>query len=108
LCKGLHPEQIADRLKLPASLAHEPNLVEYYGMLTWSIKTVFESQVGWFSGFPEDLFPLAPEKESLEWIEFLTAERMVNQARKKLDAGHCCWLFVGIRIFFSKLIFYIL
>ncbi|ETO36087.1 hypothetical protein RFI_00972 [Reticulomyxa filosa] len=43
---------------MPARLRNHPYLCEYYGTVEWSIRGIFESYLGWFSGDPSHLFPL--------------------------------------------------
>jgi len=59
--QGLGPDQIVARLKLPPHLAADPWLREYYGMVGWSIRSIFTGYLGWYSGRGRDLFPLAPQ-----------------------------------------------
>jgi alkyl sulfatase BDS1-like metallo-beta-lactamase superfamily hydrolase len=69
--KGLMPDEIAARIKLPPHLAKSPFLQEFYGKPTWSARTVFSGNLGWYSGNPSELQPLAPDE---------TAQRMADLA----------------------------
>jgi uncharacterized sulfatase len=63
--KGLTPDEVAKRVKLPEKLEKHPYLREFYGTVPWSVKGVFQLYLGWFSGDPVELFPLStPEKAS--------------------------------------------
>ena len=59
---GLTPDEIAERVKLPAHLLKKPYLREYYGTVAWSVKNIFNGYLGWFSGNATELNPL-PQRE---------------------------------------------
>ncbi|MCP4600118.1 MAG: MBL fold metallo-hydrolase [Proteobacteria bacterium] len=63
--KGLTPDEIVERVKLPPHLATLPYLHEYYGTVAWSVRAIFNGYLGWFSGNATDLFKL-PLKERAE------------------------------------------
>ncbi|MGB0387953.1 MAG: alkyl/aryl-sulfatase [Ardenticatenaceae bacterium] len=58
--QGLLPDEIVERVKLPPHLAQSRYLREHYGTVAWSVRTIFDGYVGWFSGNPTDLHPLPP------------------------------------------------
>ncbi|MBW1817075.1 MAG: SCP2 sterol-binding domain-containing protein [Deltaproteobacteria bacterium] len=60
--KGLTPDEIVERVKLPDHLARQPYLYEYYGTVPWSVRGIFAVYLGWFGGNATDLFPLAPKE----------------------------------------------
>ena len=48
--KGLYPDDIVTKVKLPKHLAEFPFLHTYYGTVEWSVRAVFDRYMGWFSG----------------------------------------------------------
>ncbi|CAH1789668.1 unnamed protein product [Owenia fusiformis] len=62
--KGLYPDEIVERVHLPDNLAFNPFLQEFYGTVAWSVRGVFDSYIGWFSGDPVDLNPLSPRDKA--------------------------------------------
>lgn len=82
--QGLTPDEIAEKIKLPAHLAKSPYLQEFYGKPTWSARMIFGGSVGWFDGNPAKLQPLAPRAEA-EHIAALAGG--VDGLRKNLDAA---------------------
>jgi len=59
----LGPDEIVERVKLPEHLAKSPYLKEFYGMVDWSVRSVFSGYLGWFSGNAAELHPLSkPER----------------------------------------------
>jgi alkyl sulfatase BDS1-like metallo-beta-lactamase superfamily hydrolase len=66
--QGLLPDEIAQRLHLPAHLAASPYLQEFYGKASWSAKTVFDGNLGWFDGDAAHLQPLPPDDEAKRMV----------------------------------------
>lgn len=62
--RGLGPDEIAHRLRLPPHLAESPFLRELYGRPDWSARSVFAGTLGWYDGNPSRLEPLAPDEEA--------------------------------------------
>ena len=62
--KGLLPEEIASAITLPPELAASPFLYEFYGTVRWSVKSIFNGYLGWFSGEPVDLDPLSKKDKA--------------------------------------------
>lgn len=54
---GFYPEEIIEQLKLPDSLASSPFLQEFYGTVRWSVRSIFNGYLGWFSGNVSELDP---------------------------------------------------
>ncbi|TGL64244.1 alkyl sulfatase dimerization domain-containing protein [Leptospira sarikeiensis] len=59
---GLHPDDLVEYVKLPAHLAKSPYLQEIYGKVSWSVRSSFNGNLGWFSGDPAELHPLPRDK----------------------------------------------
>ncbi|MGH8529476.1 MAG: alkyl sulfatase dimerization domain-containing protein [Nevskiales bacterium] len=72
--QGLMPEEIAARMKLPPHLAQSPFLQEFYGKPTWSARTVFQGNLGWYSGNPSELQPLPPAEQARRMAELAGGE----------------------------------
>ena len=53
--QGMYPDEIAEKIKLPESIADSPYLKEFYGTVRWSVKSIFNGYLGWFSGNPAEL-----------------------------------------------------
>ncbi|MDB2534043.1 MBL fold metallo-hydrolase [Porticoccaceae bacterium] len=68
---GYTPREIAERLKLPESLAGNFHLRGYYGTLSHNSKAVYQHYFGWYQGNPAQLNPLPPEQSSLRYVEFM-------------------------------------
>ena len=62
--QGMYPDEIAEKIKLPESIADSPYLKEFYGTVRWSVKSIFNGYLGWFSGNPAELDPLSREEKA--------------------------------------------
>ncbi|MDO8377946.1 alkyl sulfatase dimerization domain-containing protein, partial [Phenylobacterium sp.] len=64
--QGLTPDEIVERVKLPARLAANPFLFEHYGTVEWSVRSIFAGYMGWFSGDAAELSRDAPDLRARE------------------------------------------
>ena len=56
--KGLMPDEIASKVKLPPHLADSPYLQEFYGSISSFVRSIFSGYIGWFSGNITELHPM--------------------------------------------------
>lgn len=68
---GKSPKELAAEITLPARLKNKPYLAEFYGAVSWAVKSIYVARLGWFDGNPSNLFPLTIPQE---------AERMARLA----------------------------
>jgi alkyl sulfatase BDS1-like metallo-beta-lactamase superfamily hydrolase len=61
---GLTPDELVETVKLPPHLAASPYLQEFYGKVSWSVRSVFAGNLGWFDGNPSNLHPLPLEERA--------------------------------------------
>lgn len=61
---GLTPHELAESVKLPPHLAEAPYLQPFYGKVSWSVRSMFDGNLGWFSGDSADLQPLSLRKQA--------------------------------------------
>jgi alkyl sulfatase BDS1-like metallo-beta-lactamase superfamily hydrolase len=66
---------------LPNNLATHPYLIEFYGTVAWSVKGVFTSYLGWFSGDPIDLQPLTLKNKSKRMMKLIGEDKMLDAAK---------------------------
>ena len=62
--KGMHPEEIIENIELPQAIASSPYLQEFYGTVRWSVKSIFNGYLGWFSGNISELDPTSTFKKA--------------------------------------------
>ena len=90
---GLTSTEIAERLKLPASLAGEWSARGYYGTLSHNAKAVYQFYLGWYNANPADLNPLPRAESARKQIEYMGgAEAVLKRAREDFKAGQYRWV----------------
>ena len=61
---GMTANQLAESITLPEELAESPFLTEFYGMVPWGVRSVFNGKIGWFDGNPTSLLPLSERAQA--------------------------------------------
>ena len=90
---GLTPKEIAERLKLPKSLAGNFHLRGYYGTLSHNSKAVYQYYFGWYNGNPATLNPLPPVQSAQRYVEFMGgAEALLEKASVYQAKGDYRWV----------------
>ena len=90
---GLTPTEIAEKLKLPASLAGEWSARGYYGTLSHNAKAVYQFYLGWYDANPADLNPLPRVETARKQVEYMGgAEAVLKRASADFAAGQYRWV----------------
>ena len=90
---GYTPKEIAERLKLPKTLAGNFHIRGYYGTLSHNSKAVYQHYFGWYDGNPAHLNPLPPEQSSLRYVEFMGgSEALLEKAAVYQAKGEYRWV----------------
>lgn len=91
--KGFTPDQIVEQLNLPKNLKDSPYLEEFYGTVRYSIRSIFNGYLGWFSGDLADLDPLNLYKRSQK-ISHLAGgnENLFSELLRASSAGEHQWV----------------
>ena len=90
---GLTPTEIAEKLRLPASLAGEWSARGYYGTLSHNAKAVYQFYLGWYDANPADLNPLPRVETARKQLEYMGgAEAVLKRARADFAAGQYRWV----------------
>jgi linear primary-alkylsulfatase len=90
---GLTSTEIAEQLKLPASLANEWSARGYYGTLSHNAKAVYQFYLGWYDANPADLNPLPRAEFARKQVEYMGgAEAVLKRARDDFAAGQYRWV----------------
>jgi alkyl sulfatase BDS1-like metallo-beta-lactamase superfamily hydrolase len=93
LNQGLTPTEIAEQLKLPASLANEWSARGYYGTLSHNAKAVYQFYLGWYDANPADLNPLPRAESARKQVEYMGgAEAVLKRARDDFAKGQYRWV----------------
>ena len=77
--------QIAESVSLPAELAEKPWLRELYGQLDWSALSIYDAELGWFDGQPEQLYPVASAEIERREIELMGGVAAVRAAARESE-----------------------
>ena len=91
--RGLTPNEIAEEMQLPASLASQFHCRGYYGTLSHNVKSQYDLYFGWFDGNPAHLNPLPPTELGTKYVEAIGgAEKVLEVARASYDKGDYRWV----------------
>jgi alkyl sulfatase BDS1-like metallo-beta-lactamase superfamily hydrolase len=90
--KGERPDELVQHVKLPAPLADNPYLQEFYGTVAWAVRAIYTDYLGWFDGNATHLFPL-PERERAQKIIALAGgpAGIIARAKEALTGGEFQW-----------------
>jgi alkyl sulfatase BDS1-like metallo-beta-lactamase superfamily hydrolase len=89
LCNHGHtPNEIAELLELPDSLAHEWYARGYYGTVRHNAKAIYQKYLGWYDGNPAHLDPLPPVAAAKKIIEYMGGfDAALRRARADFAKG---------------------
>ena len=89
---GLTPAEIADQVKLPASLQTHFGTRGYYGDLRHNVKAVYQFYLGAYDGNPAHLDPLPPVDVAKRYVALAGgADKAVAAAQTAFDQGDYRW-----------------
>ena len=83
---GLTPDELVEFVTLPEHLAKSPYLQEFYGKVSWSVKSVFAGNLGWFDGNSANLQPLSLRKKAELFAKLAGGvSKLENHAKEALE-----------------------
>jgi alkyl sulfatase BDS1-like metallo-beta-lactamase superfamily hydrolase len=89
---GATVDELVDRIRLPAHLANDANLAETYGRVDWSVRGIYETQLGWFSGTGGELAGMPRAAASGREIELMGGpDAVLSEAETALARGDAPW-----------------
>ena len=92
IAKGERPDELVAHVALPATLAANPFLQEFYGGVEWTVRGIYADTVGWFDGNPTRLFPLREKERATRLVTLIGGvDRVLEQGRRALSAGDFTW-----------------
>ena len=72
-----------------------PYLQEYYGTVEWSVRGIFTTYLGWFSGDPSELHSLDPRQQASRIVHLAGgAENLLATAAEASDSGDHQWALI--------------
>ena len=91
--KGMTPDQIVEELDLPKNLKQSPYLAEFYGTVRYSVRSIFNGYLGWFSGDLADLDPLTVNNRSQKISDLAGGnENLFSELARASDADEHQWV----------------
>jgi alkyl sulfatase BDS1-like metallo-beta-lactamase superfamily hydrolase len=90
---GYTPGEIAEALRMPASLQQEWSVRGYYGTLRHNARAVYQKYLGWYDANPADLDPLPPVENARKTVEYMGgADAAIARARADFAKGEYRWV----------------
>jgi len=85
---GLTAAEIAETIKLPASLEGAWHGRGYYGHVRHNVKAIYQKYLGWYDANPVNLDPLPPVESGKKYVEYMGgADAILVRARKDFAKG---------------------
>jgi len=90
--KGLSPDELAQAITLPQYLRDHPWLQERYGQLSWSVRGIYSSLVGWNTGDATWLNPVTPEERGNKIVQSMGGvNRTISLIQASIKDGDYKW-----------------
>ena len=85
---GLTATEIAETIKLPASLDGAWHARGYYGHIRHNVKAIYQKYLGWYDANPVNLDPLPPVEAGRKYVDYMGgAEAILARAAKDFAQG---------------------
>jgi alkyl sulfatase BDS1-like metallo-beta-lactamase superfamily hydrolase len=93
LNQGYTAAEIAETLRMPASLENTWSTRGYYGTLRHNARAVYQKYLGWYDANPANLNPLPPVESARKSVEYMGgAETIILHAREDFKKGNYRWV----------------
>lgn len=90
---GYTPGEIAEKIKLPSTLARDFSVRPYYGSLKHNAKAVYQKYLGWYDANPANLDPLPPADNAKKIVAYMGgSEAVIKKAREDYQKGEFRWV----------------
>lgn len=85
---GLTATEIAETIRLPASLEGAWHGRGYYGHIRHNVKAIYQKYLGWYDANPVHLDPLPPVESGKKYVEYMGgAQALLERARRDFANG---------------------
>jgi alkyl sulfatase BDS1-like metallo-beta-lactamase superfamily hydrolase len=85
---GLTAAEIAETIKLPASLEGAWHARGYYGHIRHNVKAIYQKYLGWYDANPVNLDPLPPVESGKKYVEYMGgADATLKRAQTDFAKG---------------------
>ena len=78
---GLTATEIAETIRLPASLDGAWHARGYYGHIRHNVKAIYQKYLGWYDANPVNLDPLPPVESGKKYVEYMGGADAILRAR---------------------------
>jgi alkyl sulfatase BDS1-like metallo-beta-lactamase superfamily hydrolase len=93
LNQGYTAAEIAETLRMPASLEQEWSARGYYGTLRQNARGVYQKYLGWYDANPANLDPLPPVENARKTVDYMGgADAVIARARGDFKNGEYRWV----------------
>ena len=93
LNEGYKPDEIAETIKLPASLSKEWYTHDYYGTLRHNARAIYQKYLGWYDANPAHLNPPTEVEEGRKIIAYMGGiDAVLEKARADYAKGEYRWV----------------
>ncbi len=90
--KGLPADEIVEKVQLPDHLRKHPFLLEHYGTVEWSVRSIFSGYFGWFDGDAANLSKPSPLTRAAGMVEIAGGrDNLLSYAQNSLKQGSYKW-----------------
>ena len=90
---GYRPDQIAEQLRLPQSLASQWITRDYYGTLRHNARAIYQKYLGWYDANPANLNPLPSQQAARKTIEYMGGiDQVIARAEQDFAEGEYRWV----------------
>lgn len=85
---GLTATEIAETIRLPASLESAWHTHGYYGHIRHNVKAIYQKYLGWYDANPANLDPLPPAQAGRKFVEYMGGpDAIVRRASEDFEKG---------------------
>jgi alkyl sulfatase BDS1-like metallo-beta-lactamase superfamily hydrolase len=85
---GLTATEIAETIRLPASLDGAWHARGYYGHIRHNVKAIYQKYLGWYDANPANLDPLPPVASGKKFVEYMGgADAILARAKTDFEKG---------------------
>ena len=90
---GLNAAEIAETIRLPASLDGAWHGRGYYGHIRHNVKAIYQKYLGWYDANPVNLDPLPPVESGKKYVEYMGGADAIlaRAARTSPKASFVSW-----------------
>ncbi|WP_085708501.1 MULTISPECIES: alkyl/aryl-sulfatase [unclassified Pseudomonas] len=90
---GYTPDEIAEKIQFPDSLASYFGTRGYYGDVRHNVKAIYQMYLGAYDGNPAHLNPLPPRESARRYVELMGGSaKVLEAARVAYDKGEYRWV----------------